>query len=310
MSALRCAVIGVGYLGRFHAQKFKTLEKNEMVQLVSVCDNDPARAKEIGLEIGCSFESDYKKLAGQVDAVSIAASTLVHFDVAKFFLSNGIHVFVEKPICPTSFEGQELVQIARDKKLALQVGHIERFSPPWEALQPELNSVLFSDFQRVAPFGPRSNSTVDVVIDLMVHDLDLILSFEKTPVRKIQATGVKQVTEFNDVAFARIEFESGSVANVSASRVAPLLSRKAIIVQKHSTAHIDFGQLSLVLTRAKGAAAPEIEAKTFEKTDTLFNEIQSFVMSVKEGTEPRVNGHAGVAALKLAESVLESINRS
>ena len=248
MSQVRCAVVGVGYLGRFHAQKYKMIDE---AHLVGICDASRERADEVSQELGAKAFYDYRDLLGQVDAVTIASTTRAHFEIAKFFLENGVHVNVEKPMTVTIEEGQELVRLARSQDLKLQVGHVERFNPALEAAQSKLQTPLFIECHRLAPFKPRGVD-VDVVLDLMIHDLDVILSLVKSPVKSVSAVGTPVLTKVVDIANARIEFESGTIANVTASRVSQGATRKFRVFQQQQYLSIDFGTGEVNLTTKTG----------------------------------------------------------
>lgn len=310
MTPVRSAVVGVGYLGRFHAQKYKALETAGLTKLVAVCDSSTARAEEIGKELGVPSLTDYRQLIGKVDAVSIAADTSVHYEVAKFFLESGVHVLVEKPIAATSAQAEELVKISEGRDLVLQVGHIERFSPPFKSVFTYATHPLSLEFQRMAPFGPRSNSRVDVVIDLMIHDLDLALCLDPSPIRTVAAWGWSLATPLTDVAIAHLNFESGLVASFTASRVAPMLTRRMHLVQEGATMAVDFAALTFDICRGSHGQPPVVDSQKFEKTDALLSEIESFLRSVGEGQKTAVTGRAGTEALRLAEKILETINAS
>ncbi|HEX4926334.1 MAG TPA: Gfo/Idh/MocA family oxidoreductase [Bdellovibrionales bacterium] len=310
MTPVRSAVVGVGYLGRFHAQKYKALETAGLSKLVAVCDSSEARAAEIGKELGVPALTDYRQLIGKVDAVSVAADTSVHHEVAKFFLQNGIHVLVEKPIAATSAEAEELVALSEEKDLVLQVGHIERFSPPFRLASQNATAPLSLEFQRMAPFGPRSNARVDVVVDLMIHDLDLALCLDPSPVRTVAAWGWSLATPLTDVAIAHLNFESGMVASFTASRVAPSLIRRMHLVQEGSTIAVDFASLTYDICRARVGEPPAVESQKFEKTDALLAEVESFLRAVGDGQKIAVTGRAGTEALRLAEKIVELINAS
>jgi predicted dehydrogenase len=306
MNPIRTAVVGVGYLGRFHAQKYKALENSGLSQLIAVCDANPTRGKEIAAEIGVPFEPDFRKLAGKIDAVSISADTSVHYEVAKYFLSRGVHSLVEKPIATTSPEGKELVDLSDQGGLTLQVGHIEQFNPAWVAAKEFFNKPVFADFQRVAPYGPRSNSKVDVVIDVMIHDLELALSMDSSAVDVTDALGFSLVTDLNDVVVTQLSFESGFKVSLTASRVAPAVLRRAHVVQKSGSLTVDFGQLQLSRVNMAGPQ-PETVNLNFEKTDALLLEIESFLVAIKDRKKPRVTGLSGVKALQIAERVLGKV---
>ncbi len=317
MKKLRGAVVGVGYLGRFHAQKYAKLEE---IDLVGVCDNNLDRAKEVATELSCKAFDNYKELVGQVDAVTVASTTQTHYEIAKFFLENGIHVHVEKPMTTTVPQGEELVEIAKKNSLKLQVGHVERFNKALSSAQEKLNKPLFIECHRLAPFKPRGVD-VDVVLDLMIHDLDVILSLVDSEIESVSAVGTPVLTEMVDIANARIEFKSGTVANVTASRVSQSATRKFRVFQSSQYLSIDFGSGELNLTTKTGDwvfrgeeldeenLPLEFEAWNLEKGDALLDETQSFARSILEDTECVVSGEDGLKALKLAEAIRNDIQR-
>lgn len=317
MKKLRGAVVGVGYLGRFHAQKYKAL--SDLVDFVGVCDASAARAEEVAKELGVSFFTDSKLLVGQVDVVTIASATKSHYELAKFFLENDIHVHVEKPMTETVAEAEELVALAEKRKLKLQVGHVERFNPALISVREKLRIPHFIECHRLAPFKPRGVD-VDVVLDLMIHDLDLILSLVNSPVRSVSAVGTPVLTSTVDIANARIEFESGTIANVTASRVSQSATRKFRIFQPAQYLSIDFGSGEVNLTEKVGqwvidssqnvdlSQLPlEFHSWSLEKGDALLNETKSFLESVALDRPCVVSGRDGLNALSLAETIRSKI---
>lgn len=311
MSKIRCAVVGVGYLGRFHAQKYKALA--DEVELVGVCDASAERAAEIGSELQVPVFSDYRELKGRVDAVTVASTTRTHYEIAKFFLENGVNVNVEKPMTVTIEEAEDLVRLARSRGLKLQVGHVERFNPALRSAQSKLNIPLFIECHRLAPFKPRGVD-VDVVLDLMIHDLDVILSLVKSPVKSVSAVGAPVLTKFVDIANARIEFESGTVANVTASRVSQSATRKFRVFQQDQYLSIDFGTGELNLTTRKPGQEwkddqipLDFEAWSLEKGDALLAETKAFVHAVRTGESVVVSGEDGLVAMRVAMQVQREI---
>lgn len=309
MSKVRCAVVGVGYLGRFHAQKYKMIED---AVLVGVSDASPERAKTVADELGVPAFADYRELKGKVDAVTVAASTQSHYEITKFFLENGVHVNVEKPMTVTIEEGEEIVRIAKEKGLKLQVGHVERFNPALQAAKAKLQVPLFIECHRLAPFKPRGVD-VDVVLDLMIHDIDVILSLVKSPVKSISAVGAPVLTKIADIANVRIEFESGTIANVTASRVSQSATRKFRVFQKTQYLSIDFGTGEVNLTtKVPGEWTQEnlpleFESWSLEKGDALLAETQAFIHSVKTGEPVVVSGEDGLIALRLASEIQKEV---
>ena len=304
----RCAVVGVGYLGRFHAQKYKALSEAE---LVGVCDASSERAKEVAAELGVTAFDDYRALKGRVDVVTVASTTRTHFEIAKFFLENGIHVNVEKPMTVTIEEAEELVRLSRKNGLKLQVGHVERFNPALASAQEKLGVPLFIECHRLAPFKPRGVD-VDVVLDLMIHDLDVILSLVKSPVKSVSAVGIPVLTKFVDIANARIEFESGTVANVTSSRVSQSATRKFRVFQNNQYLSIDFGTGEINLTTKKGEWKDdqiplELDAWSLEKGDALLAETKAFLSAVRENKPVVVSGEDGLVAMRVAMQVQKEI---
>ena len=311
MSTLRAAVIGVGYLGNFHAQKYAALPG---VELVGVVDNDPKRAAEIAAAVGTHAYSDHRELIGRVDAVSVVVPTQFHHAVARDFLSAGVHVLIEKPITVTIAEADDLIAIADRQKVVFQVGHLERFNPVLVALDGVLNNPLFIESVRIAPFKPRGTD-VNVVLDLMIHDIELILHIVGSPVERIDAIGAPVFTGEEDIANARIVFENGCVANVTASRISLKSERRMRIFQRDAYINLDF-QNRKVLVAQKGAGEllpgiPNVNVNERElgESDALMNEIRSFIEAIRQGIQPRVSGRDGRMALETALKINENLKR-
>lgn len=312
MSKIRTAVVGVGYLGKFHAQKYAQLDSAE---LVAVCDANLDIAQSIADEHNVPAFTDYQELIGKVDAVSIVVPTQKHYEVAKVFLENNIHVLLEKPITSTVEEATELVQIAEKNKCVFQIGHLERFNPAVLALENELKQPLFIESNRIAPFNPRG-ADVNVILDLMIHDIDIILDFAKSPVKHIDANGVAVISKGIDIANARITFESGCVANVTASRVSMKSERIMRIFQHDAYISIDFQNKKLAIHNKgdgemyPGIANIESNERTFEQGDALFSEIKSFINAITTNSPPVVSGKAGLLALQTATKISELLGQS
>jgi len=307
MSKIRTAVIGVGYLGKFHAQKYAQLESSE---LVAVCDASLEIAQSIANEHGIPAFTEYEDLIGQVDAVSIVVPTQKHYEVAKVFLENGVHVLLEKPITSTVEQAEELVKIANEKQCVFQIGHLERFNPAVLALEDELEQPLFIESNRIAPFNPRG-ADVNVVLDLMIHDIDIILDFARSPVKHIDANGVAVISKEIDIANARITFENGCVANVTSSRVSMKSERIMRIFQHDAYISIDFQNKKLSMyNKGQGEMYPgiadiESNERSFEQGDALYSEIKAFLNSIDTGSAPIVSGKAGLLALQTAIKINE-----
>ena len=300
MKPLRAAVIGVGYLGRFHAAK---LAGCAGVELAAVVDADFGRAREVAAVHGCAAFSDHREVLASVDLVSIAVPTVAHFDVARACFEAGVHALIEKPITRTLEEAEALIEIARRRACLLQVGHLERFSPAFRAFAATLERPLFIDSERLGGFKQRG-ADVDVVLDLMIHDLDLILSIAKSEVSEVSACGFRVITDSVDIANARIEFSDGCVANVSASRVSRDPVRKLRVFQADQYSSVDLHASSLRTVRRAADAAQVVESGSeFPNPDPLRAEIESFVEAVRAGREPVVTGEDGMRALALALKV-------
>ena len=306
---LKAAVVGVGYLGRFHAQKYKQLAGSGKVQFVGVCDSDPQRAREVALEIGVPEFTDYRKLIGQVDAVTVAATTRFHFDIARTFLEAGIHVLLEKPITETMGQAEELCQLSLRKGLKLQIGHIERFNPAYMAVRPQLRQPEFLRADRLAPFKARA-ADVDVVLDIMIHDIDLALETVGSRVKSVSAVGSSVVTDATDFADARLIFESGSVAQLTASRSWPETTRSLVVHQGRKIFQMDLGQAKA--RRIFKSTGPEIQIEEIpvQTHDAMLVETQSFLDSINGNTKPVIDGRDGLYALEVAHWIRDEIQRN
>ena len=306
MKKLKCAVIGTGYLGKFHAEKYANLAECE---LVAVVDINAETAKTIADKHGAQALTDYEPLLGKVDAVSIVVPTTLHYQVAKDFLNAGSHVLIEKPITTTVEQADQLIAIAKEKNLILQVGHLERFNPAVLALDKD-EKPLFIESHRLSPFNPRAND-VSVVLDLMIHDIDIILALVNSEVVKIDASGTAVLTKGTDIANARLTFANGCVANVTASRISMKLERKMRLFRPSSYASVDFQNRILQKYRTGEKemfpGVPEIlsEEATFETSDALMAEIQQFVGCIQIGEQPLVTGNAARLALATAIEITE-----
>jgi predicted dehydrogenase len=307
MSKLKCAVIGAGYLGKFHAEKYASLKDCE---LIAVVDINETAAMTVADKFGAKALTDYHPLLGQVDAVSIVVPTSLHYQVAREFLASGTHVLVEKPITVTVEEADELIALANEKQVILQVGHLERFNPAVLGLDKMEQKPLFIESHRLSPFNPRAND-VSVVLDLMIHDIDIILALVDSEVEKIDASGTAVLTQGTDIANARLTFKNGCVANVTASRISMKMERKMRMFRPCSYIAVDFQNRSVVKHRTGDRemfpGIPEIvtEESVFESGDALLEEIKHFVHCVKTGENPLVSGEAGRKALAVAIEITQ-----
>lgn len=312
MNKIRCAVIGVGYLGRFHAQKYQLIP---LAELVGVCDMNQRTAEAVGRELNVNAYTDYHELLNQVDAVSIAATTSQHYEIAKVFLEQGIHVLLEKPITETTAQANDLIQLAKKNRAKLQVGHLERFNRARLALSNYLEIPLFIEAERLSPFTPRG-ADVNVVLDLMIHDIDLIQNIVQSPIVSILAQGAPVLTKSIDIAQARITFANHCVANLTASRISINTSRKTKIVQNNSFLSIDYQSKELsIFKKGPGEMYPGIpeiiqELQKLEQGDALLDEIKAFLKCIEENSKPIVSGEDGLAALETAEHITALINNN
>jgi predicted dehydrogenase len=309
MQTVRTAVIGVGYLGRFHAQKYAALPDST---LVAVVDADPAARDRVAAEVGCRAVGDYREILGEVDAVSIATPTPLHHAIARACLEHGVHVLVEKPITETLGEARDLVDLAGRKGRILQVGHLERFNPAILALEGTLTTPRFVESHRLAPFKERGTD-VNVVLDLMIHDIDLIQSLVRAPIVSIDAVGTSVFSSGLDIANARIRYANGCVANTTASRISMKMERKLRLFQDDAYVSIDLQQKVLTIVRkppqGSGAALGQvsIEERTYEQGDALRLEIEAFLRSIIEDRPPAVTGEDGLRALETALRITEMV---
>jgi predicted dehydrogenase len=312
MEKIRAAVIGVGYLGRFHAQKYAQASGCE---LVAVVDSRAQAREQVAGEVKARALSDYRELLGQVDAVSIVTPTPTHFAVARDFLEAGAHVLVEKPVTETPAEARELIALAARVGRILQVGHLERFNAAILAAEPYLKAPRFVECHRLAPYRERGTD-VNVVLDLMIHDIDIVQTIVGAPIASIDAVGTPVFSEEIDIANARIRFANGCVANATASRVSLKTERKLRIFSDDAYLSLDLQQKIVTLIRkrtAADAAGPlpvTIEEQSLEQGDALKAEIESFLGCIRSGRPPVVTGEAGLMALETATRITEQVQQS
>lgn len=314
MEHIKAAVIGVGYLGRFHAQKYA---QSRQCRLEAVIDTDAQACARVGAELGAATGTDYRELLGKVDAVSIVTPTPSHFAIARDFLNSGAHVLVEKPITDTPREASELIELAGRLGRVLQVGHLERFNSAILAAEPYLRSPRFVECHRLAPYKARGTD-VNVVLDLMIHDIDLVQTIVGAPVLTIDAIGTPVFSEAIDIANARIRFANGCVVNATASRVSLKTERKMRLFEDDAYLSLDLQQKILTLIRKRdeqgttdaGALPVSIEEQSLEQGDALKAEIDAFLESIRTGNPPAVSGEDGLMALETAMRITEQVNES
>jgi predicted dehydrogenase len=303
----RVGVIGVGYLGRFHALIYSRMPE---VELVGVTDADATRAEAVAAEAG-TRALDAGQMLGEVDAVSIVVPTSEHLRVARPFLELGVHTMMEKPIAHALGEGREIIKLAEAHGATLQIGHLERFNAGVMALAECIERPMFIEAQRMGGFKARATD-VDVISDLMIHDIDIVLALVKSEIRHISASGTPVITNHIDIANARLEFASGAVANVTASRVSREDSRRIRVFEPHRYQSLDFIGQRLETARAQTRPEsewPEIVSETIDiqPVKPLDAELASFIRCVREGVTPLVDGRVGLEALDVALRIKEKI---
>jgi len=300
MEKIRVGVVGVGHLGNYHLQKYLKLPQCLVSGVADLCEE---RARTAASSCGCPAFADHRELLGKVDAVSIAVPTREHFRIARDFLARGVHVLVEKPITTALAEADELVSLASDRGVVFQVGMIERFNPAVRALAGLGIHPLFIEAHRLHSFMERGTD-IDVILDLMIHELDIILTFVKAPIRTVEAVGVAVLSDKYDIANARLSFENGCIANVTASRLSGKRMQKIRFFEPGGYHSVDYQARELVslkmITNSEGRKELTDNRREVEKYDPLEAEIRSFLEAVSGGTEPLVSGRAGRDALELA----------
>ena len=306
LKKIRVAVVGTGEFGRNHARVYRELGG---VELVGVYDQHPQRAAAVAQEFQAPVLQSLEELQGRADAVSVAVPTVAHAQVGCRLLEMGLDVLVEKPMAVDLTKADALLTTARKNKRILQIGHVERFNPAVRAVEPILNRPLFFEVHRLGVFTPRSLD-VDVIYDLMIHDLDILLALVKEPVTEVKAVGIPVLTDKVDIAHARLEFAGGAVANITASRVSTERVRKMRFFQQHEYISLDYARRDALRIGVK-RPGPQPEFG-YEKLDApavepLHAELEVFVDAVRTRKEPPTNGSAGRAALALAERVMASI---
>jgi len=309
---LRIGVVGAGYLGKFHAEKYSQMDD---VELVGIADSYRIRAENVSKEIKTNVYTDYHDLIGKVDAVSVVVPTPAHYKVSRDFLEHDIDVLIEKPITTTLREADELINISETRGLIIQVGHLERFNPAILALKNIVKNPRFIESHRLNIFKERGTD-VSVVLDLMIHDIDIISGFVKSEIKSIHAAGIPVVTERADIANTRLEFKNGCVANVTASRISTKNERKIRLFQQDAYISVDFANHDITIVSKKDGAnesvipGMDIKKLCFEKSDALKDELTAFVKAVSKREVPEVTGQVGRDALKVALSVMDQIDSS
>lgn len=323
---LKVGIVGVGQFGQNHA---RILNESDKCDFVGLYDKDKKRAEEISSTLDTKSFKDFDSLLDEIDVLFIVVTTISHFELAERALKKRIHVFIEKPITETFQQAKDLIKLSEEKNLKIQVGHIERFNPVIMEIEDKVKNPIFMECHRIAPFTPRGTD-IPVVLELMIHDIDMILSFMESKVKHISASGAGVMTKSIDIANARIEFEDGAVANITASRISLKRSRQLRIFQKDGYFSIDFQDkkvkhikksknLYKVLPKLMMGKFENIDTKDVvdivevnasdRKKDALTTEIESFINAVEADINPVVDGRAGTRALEVALEIVNKINK-
>jgi len=320
---LKAGVFGAGHLGKIH---LKLLQQSSEYELIGFYDGDEQRAKDIEKEFGYKRFETAEALIAAVDMIDVVTPTITHFETAKKAITSGKHLFVEKPITSTYAEAEELIALAKKHQVKGQVGHVERFNPAFIAVKDKIGQPMFIEAHRLAEFNPRGTD-VPVVLDLMIHDIDVILSVVKSKVKNVYASGVSVISETPDIANARIQFENGCVANLTASRISLKNMRKARFFQRDAYISVDFlerkcevvkmkdapknpDDFAMILQNAEGIKKQiYFENPTIDANNAILDELESFAQAINNNTEPVVTLEQGAEALKVANMVIESFKK-
>ena len=311
-SKIRVGVIGVGYLGKFHAEKYARMPG---VELVGVVDTHAEQADKVARQVKTQAFYDHHELFGKVDAISIVVPTELHYAVSRDFLAQDVDVLIEKPITDNIRQADDLIRMAEKRGCIIQVGHLERYNPAVTALEGVVHQPLFIESHRLSLFKERGLD-VSVVLDLMIHDIDIILNFVRSKVRSIHAAGIPVITGNVDIANARLEFENGCVANVTASRISMKNERKIRLFQKEAYIAVDFANREITIVRQTGEQTSGLipgmsfEQNRFSEADALDDELKSFIKAVSRREQPEVTGQMGRDALKIALHIMQQIQRT
>jgi predicted dehydrogenase len=299
-SHIREGVVGVGSIGKNHARIYPGLPE---VEFSAILDTNRETAAAVSTQYGVSAVTDLSEFAELVDVATVATPTPDHYETGKFLINHGKHLLIEKPITETPEQAQELVKLAKERSLILQVGHVERFNPVLSALEQRLTKPRFIESHRLSPYPFRSVE-IGVVLDLMIHDLEIILHLVRSPVKSIDAVGVPVLSKGEDIANARIRFQNGCVANITASRISPEKMRKIRVFQEDAYLSLDYQNQSAEMFRLVNGVITR-EVVEIEKDEPLKRELQSFVECSRRGVQPVVSGSEAAAALELAIEITE-----
>lgn len=319
---LKAGVLGAGHLGKIH---LRLLQESEEYELVGFYDIDETIGRKVEEEFGYKYFNDIDTLIASVDVIDVVTPTLSHFETGKKTILAGKHLFIEKPITNTLEEAEELTRLAKEHKVKGQVGHVERFNPAFKAVADKIDNPMFIEAHRLAEFNPRGTD-VPVVLDLMIHDIDAILSVVKSKVKQISASGISVISETPDIANARILFENGCVANLTASRISLKNMRKARFFQKDAYISVDFlekkcevvkmkdapeepGDFDMILQNAEGLKKQiYFDNPQVNSNNAILDELNSFALAIKNDTTPVVSLEDGTNALRVAKQIIQSFN--
>ena len=325
---LKIGVIGAGYLGKIHLNILSNLK--DKYEVIGFYDSDRENAKIVNRSFRIKSFKSIELLIDEVDVIDIVSPTISHFDCASLAIKANKHVFIEKPITQTVFEAEKIMKLAREAGIKVQVGHVERFNPAFKSVKDLINKPLFIESHRLAEFNPRGID-VPVVLDLMIHDLDIIIKIVNSPVKSVQASGVSVISDTHDISNARIEFNNGCICNLTASRISLKNMRKTRIFQKDAYISIDYLEkkteiirikniksndkidpLSVVLDVGKGKRKKQIyfENTNVEESNAIEDELISFAKAINENIEPEVSIEDGLRALELAHKILDTMKSS
>lgn len=309
-SPFRIGVAGVGAIGKNHARIMAEIASKSggTIAFTAVYDADPARAAEFAAQYGTEAASDLEDFAKRVDAATVAVPTIFHRKVAEPLMQRGIHVLVEKPISESYAEAQALIELAQAKSVILQVGHIERFNPVLLQLEQRMNNPRFIEAHRLSPF-PNRSIDIGVVLDLMIHDIEIVLHLVKSPLVQVDAVGIPVLTKREDIANARLKFANGCIANITASRISPEKMRKIRVFQSESYLSLDYQEQSGWIYRKDGMQIVR-EAVEVEKDEPLKLEIAAFVECARHGRRPAVGGQEGAEAVRIALEITDQIEKN
>lgn len=302
MEKLKVGVIGIGRLGSVHTRVYKQLDN---VQLVGICDRDIQKLNSAASQYAVSAFSDYKKLISNVDAVSIAVPTNQHYRIAKDFINKGVHALIEKPITNNLKQAKDLIRLAKKNKVILQVGHVERFNSAFSAIEKRVKNPRFIECHRLSPF-PHRSLDIGVVLDVMIHDIDIVLGLVKSETKRVEAVGVPVLTPYEDIANARLTFKNNCVCNLTASRISEEAMRKIRIFLKDSYISLDYGSQQAFLYKKENEQITK-ESLPIEKEEPLKSEIESFIECITQNKRPLVSGEEAYQALELSDRILRKI---